>query len=521
MAFSGAGRAAAELGPNWYADAGAALAQGDCGVAVDLLERAASAGERRGLYPARAFFLFHDCAEPDAAERIYRIGLRFADGDGMPRSEKASVAWLEWAEYLNLPAARHALAMGWISKTEAQKRRADTGFDHEWVAENRLKWAAMGGYGPAERDYALFHLAEQGGVPRTLDAPVWLLRAKRSGIDVEAELAAVREHLSDSQWQRAAERAESTPAETEDLWWEPNYLIAQNKFDCEGAIGILDAAVKSGSLRALRDMARIHQDAEDYACFSPSPAERKAFLELAAERLPDDLRTQLRLATFYLDGPYRDTHSAEATRLMRLAVLQIGPRPPELFEALLDGLTPHSELGATAFREAVDWYQAIAPDRGVRHYRVAQMFLSGDGVPRDKARAGTWLQSAAHEGVIEARYDLAMLMLEEPTTPEVMEQAVRHLSTAAHEDYGPAQAEMGRRLAAGDGIERDDPIAYLWLARAGMNGEPVDALKTEVGERLSVFERAWLWTWAFAHPVIDWVFEAVVTVLNWVARLLS
>ena len=125
LALSGPERAAAELGPNWYADAGAALAQGDCGVAVDLLERAASAGERRGLYPARAFFLFHDCAEPDAAERIYRIGLQFADGDGMPRSEKASVAWLEWAEYLNLPAARHALAMGWISKTEAQKRRAD------------------------------------------------------------------------------------------------------------------------------------------------------------------------------------------------------------------------------------------------------------------------------------------------------------------------------------------------------------------------------------------------------------
>ena len=54
-----------------------------------------------------------------------------------------------------------------------------------------------------------------------------------------------------------------------------------------------------------------------------------------------------------------------------------------------------------------------------------------------------------------------------------------------------------------------------------MNGEPVDALKTDVGERLSFFERAWLWTLAFAHPVINWVFDAVVTVLNWVARLLS
>ncbi len=496
-----------ELPSSWLADAGIVLARGDCTTAVDLMERGAAAGEVAGLYPARSFYLFHECAEPDAAERIYRIGLKLADGDGMPQDDAAAVAWLEWAEHLGFAQAQHLLAFQGLNESA-----------HNRLAQWRLEWAAIRGDPEAQRNLAIFRLNHE---KRTTDALTWLLRARQNGGDVDEEIAAVGAEASEYMWQDAREAAAKPPPGRDDLWWEPHFWVALDKGDCPTSKHYLDAAVAAGSDEAIGMMPNFYESPRSSDCFSVNVEKHREILEFVVNRLPDEPRPKQKLAAFYLDGPYRGTHAAEAEQLMRLAVLDIGPLSAEHYQPMLEAYMPRSETGAAAFKAAIAWFHGIEPDEEARAYRLHQMFRAGDGFRKDDQRARDWLHHAAGKKFPEAYFELAMLTLDGTWTFDTTEEAVGYLESGASYEHGPAQAELGRRLAKGDGVERDDQIAYLWLVRAGMNGEPVDALKTDVGERLSFFDRAWLWTWAFAQPVINWVFEAVVTVLNWVARLLS
>ena len=483
-----------ELPSSWLADAGIALARSDCTAAVDLMERGAAAGEAAGLYPARSFYLFHDCAEPDAAERIFQIGLRLADGDGVPQDDAASVAWLEWAEHLGSAQAQHLLAFQGLNESA-----------YDRLSQWRLEWAAIRGDPEAQRNLAIFRLNHER---RTTDALTWLLRARQNGGDVDEEIAAVGAEASEYMWQDARQAAARPPPGKDDLWWEPHFWVARSKDDCPTSKHYLDAAVAAGSDEAIGMMPDFYESPRSSDCFSVDVAKHKEILEFVVGRLPDRPGPKQKLAEFLLVGPYRDTHAQEAERMMRLAVLDLGPFLEDDRQHLIEFLMLWSDTGEAAYHHAVDWCMALAPDDAACAYRLYEIFKAGDGFARDDRRARDWLRTAARRGRTEAYHELAMLTLDGTWNFDTTEQAVGYLQSGASDDHGPAQAEFGRRLAKGDGVEQNQALAYLWLVRAGINGEDVADLRARVGSRLSILDRVQIVAFAVALPAIDWVSAA-------------
>lgn len=367
-------------GGDWFARAGAALEAGDCGAAVDLMAAGAAKGLPDALYPERPFFLFRPCRDEGAAERVYAIALRLREGAGLPQDDTAATAWLEWAEYLGSAEARYLLAMDGLDV-----------YEDDWLSESRLEWAAIGGHGPAQAAWARYQLERHPSAWRRREALVWLQRARQNGADVADEIKKLGAGLPEPVVNGAVDEARRATESADELSWEPNFHVARHRFDCAAAVRILDDAVTKGRIRALELTGKMVGSEGGNNCFKFDPERRREVLELIVARRPDDKLSALRLAEFYLEGPFGETYATRARDLFRAVALSLaGQRLPDIRAALAEAMMPDGPVAAAAFKDAVRWVEALEAQGGCGFYRIGEMFESGDGLPRDTARAKTW-----------------------------------------------------------------------------------------------------------------------------------
>jgi len=92
---------------------------------------------------------------------------------------------------------------------------------------------------------------------------------------------------------------------------------------------------------------------------------------------------------------------------------------------------------------------------------------NGMGVERDLNQALHWYQMAAEQGLAEAQYNLAHLLVSEELSSAV---AAEWMRKAAEQGMADAQYLMGVIYAEGIGLEVDDVRAVEWLKRAIAQG---------------------------------------------------
>lgn len=115
--------------------------------------------------------------------------------------------------------------------------------------------------------------------------------------------------------------------------------------------------------------------------------------------------------------------------------------------------------------------------------RLATFYLEGDDAVRDRNRGAQWLEASASQGLSEAQYRLGDLLLHHAGDDRAALEIARHwLEKAAVAGYPPAYVPVGElylstvRVTSGDHeAEHALAKAYLWLSAAVRRGSEIEA----------------------------------------------
>ena len=119
-------------------------------------------------------------------------------------------------------------------------------------------------------------------------------------------------------------------------------------------------------------------------------------------------------------------------------------------------------------------------------HQLAQMYASGDGVPKDQKEAARWLERAAEHGDAEAQYEMGIALREGRGRVQDDARALVWMQRAADAGNAQAQFELGRMYFIGAGTPADKLKAYTWLNLAAAQGAVgAAALRDVVRDRLS------------------------------------
>ena len=93
------------------------------------------------------------------------------------------------------------------------------------------------------------------------------------------------------------------------------------------------------------------------------------------------------------------------------------------------------------------------------------------------------LVQAADGGNAEAQADLALLFL----SHHKLKQGIAWLEAAVKQEHAAAMRLMGRCHIEGQGVDQDDNLGMMWIARAAAKGDPIaqaqmGAILQKVGE---------------------------------------
>lgn len=93
---------------------------------------------------------------------------------------------------------------------------------------------------------------------------------------------------------------------------------------------------------------------------------------------------------------------------------------------------------------------------------------NGLGVKRDVDQALYWYQKAAEQGLAQAQFNLAHLLVSEEISTVA---AAEWMQKAAEQDMPDAQYLMGVIYSEGIGVDVDDDKAVMWLKKAIAHGQ--------------------------------------------------
>ena len=85
------------------------------------------------------------------------------------------------------------------------------------------------------------------------------------------------------------------------------------------------------------------------------------------------------------------------------------------------------------------------------------------------------LVQAADGGNAEAQTDLALLFI----SHHKLKQGIAWLEAAVKQEHAAAMRLMGRCHIEGQGVDQDDNLGMMWLARAAARGDPIAQAQME------------------------------------------
>ena len=103
---------------------------------------------------------------------------------------------------------------------------------------------------------------------------------------------------------------------------------------------------------------------------------------------------------------------------------------------------------------------------------LGEIFLKGQGVPRNPALAARWLRKAADQKNARGEYLLAAMYARGVGVAQDEDAALAWYRKAAEHGDARAQLELGLRYLSGRGVPRAVNEAMRWLGMAATQGEP-------------------------------------------------
>ena len=104
-------------------------------------------------------------------------------------------------------------------------------------------------------------------------------------------------------------------------------------------------------------------------------------------------------------------------------------------------------------------------------FSIGWMYLEGQNLPRDHARAASWFRKAAELGHPQAQVNLAMMYMEGNSMPIDNAEALKWFTQAAEQGDAEGQTALGMMYALGRGVEPDLVQANKWISIAAEQGD--------------------------------------------------
>jgi TPR repeat protein len=170
---------------------------------------------------------------------------------------------------------------------------------------------------------------------------------------------------------------------------------------------------------------------------------RRAYQELLADAQGGNAEAEYMIGEMTADGLGTGRSYELAARWYALSAAK-GYIPANLTLGILYLYGAGTEDEASAIRAdparaAVFLKIAADADDKEAQYLMGQLYMSGDGVPQDLAKASDYTIRAARRGIVGAQYNAGVLALSTGDTAENLIEAYKWFSLAAREHYPGAE----------------------------------------------------------------------------------
>jgi TPR repeat protein len=161
-----------------------------------------------------------------------------------------------------------------------------------------------------------------------------------------------------------------------------------------------------------------------------------------------------------------------AIGLALIATIPALAQPQSAWTQTMTALTYQDESGPMAMPErAAAWFRKAA-DQGFAPAQAAlgELYLKGEGVPRDDEEAFKWLSRAAAQGRPEAQVQAGRMYAEGRGVAANARAAARLFKAAARQGDDEGQRLLAVAYAEGSGVRRSEAKAVALLRAAADKG---------------------------------------------------
>lgn len=151
--------------------------------------------------------------------------------------------------------------------------------------------------------------------------------------------------------------------------------------------------------------------------------------------------------------------------------VQVCREPAEKGEARAQYQLARALRGLQHYPEAVHWAKRAEQQQlPEAQYLLGLLYLEGQGVEHDAAKALGWFERAGDNGFLEAQYRAGSMLTWGEGVESDPEKGSQWLIQAAEQEHPLAQAELGRFYETGSGATADPARAATWYDKAARQG---------------------------------------------------
>jgi TPR repeat protein len=178
--------------------------------------------------------------------------------------------------------------------------------------------------------------------------------------------------------------------------------------------------------------------------------------------------SQNELGSIFLEGVLVARDTREAMKWFTKATEQGLP------EAILNLAKMYAGILAAEFldyEKAAALYEILAESGdAMGQYNLALYMITGQGVPMDRVKAFEWLNKAADQDLIFAKFQLGLCYFRGLGTSKDFSKYEKYMTEAAEAGIPIAQYHLGSYYLLGQFTPINNPLAFKWISRAAESG---------------------------------------------------
>ncbi len=124
-------------------------------------------------------------------------------------------------------------------------------------------------------------------------------------------------------------------------------------------------------------------------------------------------------------------------------------------------------MGTRRFKKSMKLLRPLAESgSAVAQHRIGVMYVLGQGVEKDSAKAVEWYAKAAEQGQAESQHGLGLRLLWGDGAEKDPQKAATWFTAAANQGVSDSATWLGDMYFTGNGVTQDPVEGYKWLLLA-------------------------------------------------------